>query len=304
MITFDTSELLRPTPRNLHTAWQELEGEKVCMTITTGRELAPYAVEMMPGTQTCVARGLLDHPEEDQDPERDDQLKRQVWWDIMWRNPEHPYELIRLTPEEQEVAAHLQTEIPAECFPLVSPKNIPEHPDARIVTETIAIGATMLLTSNLRSIDHEEINKWAKTMAPEWGRPVGEVVRDADEVLVEATRDSAKLEQLVQAGFIACWPDHDNASTEHVVGNTIRGFERLGRGGDTQLIKTAARMLNRIDKHPDLPALVEATRRLLPSKTIERTACIRRTADAARTERHPLEAQPDMHDSRLLKNPE
>ena len=43
----------------------------------------------------------------------------------------------------------------------------PESP-YRIVTE-ISLGATMLLTSNLRSIDHIEVNKWTVKHGAEWG---------------------------------------------------------------------------------------------------------------------------------------
>ena len=46
MILVDTTELMRPTQRKLHAAWQELQGQQVLATPSVAKELAPLAVDV------------------------------------------------------------------------------------------------------------------------------------------------------------------------------------------------------------------------------------------------------------------
>ena len=81
----------------------------------------------------------------------------------------------------------------------------------------------MLLTSNLRTIDRIEINKWAVGHAHDWERPAEPVIYDADQQFVHWTHWTANdngLDRWIQAGFLACWPRSDNASAETVLDET------------------------------------------------------------------------------------
>ena len=153
MIVVDTSELKRPTQRKLHAAWHELHGRRVLAPPSVATELAPLAAGVVWGggrsaAETELAAGRADLPER-----RRSELQRQAWWAEMWRSEESPYRIVGLSPEQEELAERIRTAIDPRCFPTTDPEDIPDLADAAIVTESIVLGAKMLLTSNLRSID-------------------------------------------------------------------------------------------------------------------------------------------------------
>jgi hypothetical protein len=72
----------------------------------------------------------------------------------MWRDPESPYEKLELTREQRELHTTLLSNMPRECFPTANPLLLVDNRDTQIVGETLALGGKMLLTSNMRTIDH------------------------------------------------------------------------------------------------------------------------------------------------------
>ena len=201
--------------------------------------------------------------------ERREELKRQVWWGRMWQDPESPYQVVTLTTGQQELAGRLRTRISPNCFPTTDPADIPNLTDARIVTESLALGAKLLLTSNLRTIDRFEVNRWVIEHGERFGIRAEQVVYSADDAITEWTAEPEKLERWIQAGFLACWPESDKADATEVIESTIASIEALWRGDGGKLPQAAARLLNGLDKHPDPVALVERTRQGLPSRTVE-----------------------------------
>ena len=268
MIVVDTSELKRPTQRKLHAAWQELHGRQLLATPTVATELAPLgAIDI--GTDVSVAEQQLATRATDLSVIRVNDLRRQVWWARMWRDPDSQYRIVSLTARQEELAERILTEIDPRCFPGTDPEDIPDRPDARIVAESLVLEAKMLLTSNLRSIDHIEINKWTIKHGAEWGIRPERLLHEADDTFVRWTVEDAALERWIQAGFLACWPSRDDADPVEVIEQTAAGIEALSRGTGGKLPRAAARLLNGLEKHPDPIGLVEKTRRILPSKTVD-----------------------------------
>ena len=114
-------------------------------------------------TALSVAEELLQPDAPALDGERRQQLERQAWWAAMWRDPASPYEKLELTTEQRELHSTLLTNLPCECFPTANPLLLADNRDTQIVGETLALGGKMLLTSNMRTIDHissERLGPW------------------------------------------------------------------------------------------------------------------------------------------------
>ena len=133
-------------------------------------------------------------------------------------------------------------EIDPRCFPRTDSDDIVDLPDAHIVAESLAIGAKMLLTSNMRTIDRVEVNEWAIANGKRLGFKPEDVLYPADATLVEWTRSEEGLERWIQAGLLACWPRHDQAKPRTlmgVVGGRRRQVLRKGASGRTNAASTA-----------------------------------------------------------------
>ena len=201
------------------------------------------------------------------DAERRQQLERQAWWAAMWRDPESPYEKLELTAEQRELHTLLLANLPRECFPTANPLLLADNRDTQIVGETLALGGKMLLTSNMRTIDHIRLNDWAVDNGDRFGFKPEPVVFQADDQLVRWTRSLAAGERWIQAGMLASWPARDEASAEQVIRATVENIGTLVRTGGP-LPNASARLLNELENHPNPLDLVERTRNRFPRPTI------------------------------------
>ena len=112
----------------------------------------------------------------------------------MWADGRSPYRIVTLTPEQEELAERIRTVIDPACFPNTDPEDIPDLGDAAVVSESMAVGAKLLLTSDLRSIDHIEVNRWTVEHGTEWEIPAEETLYDADLTFLNWTKTPAELE--------------------------------------------------------------------------------------------------------------
>lgn len=268
MTVVDTSELMRPTQRKLHAAWCELAGRPVLAPQSVARELAPLGADPTAIDGRSAAEALLHNLGPDIGARRITELRVQAWWAEMWRAPESPYRIVSLDEKQDELADRLLLAIDRRCFPTTEPGDIGQHPDARIVCESVALGAKMLLTNNLRSIDRVEVNRWAVDNGAGYGFKPEPVLYQADAAFVGWTEDRAGLERWIQAGLLACWPDDDDAPARAVVEHTLAGIAAMTQGSGGKLPEAGARLINGLEQHPDPLELVERTRRLFPSATI------------------------------------
>ena len=269
MILVDTSELKRPTQRKLHAAWCELHGRQVLAPPSVARELAPLAADTIWTGTKSAAETLLELDNANVPVERRAELRQQAWWAQVWRNTSSPYGIVQLTTEQQALASRLINKIDARCFPTTDPDDIGDHTDARIVCESMALGAKMLLTSNMRTIDHIEVNRWATENGSRLGFKAQPVLYQADATLTHWTSKPAEMEQWIQAAFLACWPHDDAASAKEVIQGTLKGISAMARGSGGKLTMTSERLINGLENHPDPISLVERTRERLPSQTIQ-----------------------------------
>ena len=119
----------------------------------------------------------------------------------------------------------------------------------------------MLVTGNMVTIDHIEINRWAKEMkrAKGWREAERDAVRVADVAMVEWSE--GKEREFLMAGLAASWPDEKAAPADAVV----RAFRERMAGARLEM--TGERLLNLAHGERDLATRIEETRARLPEKT-------------------------------------
>ena len=270
MTLFDTTELRRPTQRKLHAAWQEIGRKKVCLTGTTAAELAPMAAAPTSGPNgLSAAEDELGRLGDRLNKERRSQLLRQAWWATMWRSADAPFHLVELSKTQTELCNRILERIDRRCFPGTDPDEYFEVGDPRIVCEAIATGSKMLLTSDMRTIDRVEVNRWAVDNAGHFDLEPGPVVFDADAMLVRWSESSEGQQHLLVAALLATWPDDENAPAIEVVDRTRRNIAAMAVGEGGKLRDTAGRIANGLTYHRNPERLVESARQLLPSATVE-----------------------------------
>lgn len=157
LILVDTTEVLRPWPRKLHAALAEIAGRKVLVPPTVATELAPLVAPEGLNVRTSEAEQLLKaNPQLGKSRRRE--VEQQAWWASVWRDDKSPYGIIQLTEEQRELTNQLRKSLPVTGFRNAKAGYVADHRDARIVAESMAVGAKVLLTSNLRSIEHDAVN--------------------------------------------------------------------------------------------------------------------------------------------------
>ena len=270
MTLFDTTELKRPTQRKLHAAWQEMAGAKVCMTETTAIELAPMAAAPTGGPNgLSAAEDELNRRGDAMTKRRRNELLQQAWWATMWRSEDAPFQLVELNEAQSEVCDRILERIDPRCFPGTGPEDYFDVGDPRIVVEAMATSSKVLLTSDLKTIDRCEVNRWAVENAGRFGLEPGPVVFDADATLLQWSETPVGHQLLLQAALLATWPSDDNMAALDMVERTQNQLEAMAAGPGRKLRGTADRIHNGFEYHPDPERLVESTRQLLPSATVE-----------------------------------
>ena len=197
------------------------------------------------------------------------QLQIQAWWARMWRDEDSPYTLVELTPAQAKLAGELARQIDPRCFPAARPGYVTDHRDTRIICEALALGATVLLTSNMRTIDHQRVNDWAVAHGDRLGFRGTPVLYLADEALLLWTEDRHGLEQWIEAGIMASWPMEDDRPAGEVIQKTINDVTRMIAGTGGRLPGAGERLVRGLQTDPDPESFVERVRERLPSPTIE-----------------------------------
>ena len=264
----DTSELRRSAQRKLHSAWAEIHGRKTMMPPTVAFELAPLGAPDTVENGLSRAERMLLPGEKRMPAGRRMEVAQQAWWGRMWREEQSPYRVIELNEEQDRLYRDLLRAIDPRCFRNANPAFVSKHRDTQIICESIAVAATMLMTSNMRNIDRDRVNEWAINNGDRLGFAAEPVVYLADDALLGWTRSETELERWLQAGLMACWPAKDNAPNDEVVRHAINDVERMTSGSGGQLPGAGKLLVEGLRQHTDPEGLVDRTRQMLPSATI------------------------------------
>ena len=269
MILLDTTELKRPTPRKLHTAWWELGGENTLATQTVAEELSRWGSNRIGEHVESHAERTLRTDGHLLNDDEFAKLAQDAWWAMEWRDPDSPYKIVLLDDDQKRLKNEILHEIDGRCFPNTEHDDIIDSGDANIIAETLVLGGNLLLTSNMRSIDRMEVDNWAVANGDRIGFKPEPVLALADATLVEWTRTHEGTQRWVEAGLLACWPNEDRTDAMEIVKLTHKSISKMIEGTGGRLVQSGGRLLNVLEGHPNPEALVERRRAELPSKTVE-----------------------------------
>ena len=130
---FDSGTLSTPTPRKLVGCWMEQAGYKTVIVPEVWRELTE-----------SKAPAAREYP-------------KKAWRHLATLS-DSPFVLPVLSDDQEEVAYGIREKFTTACFPCVHPANIHIHSDALIVSQSLALGTDVLVTGDIKTIDHYEIN--------------------------------------------------------------------------------------------------------------------------------------------------
>lgn len=131
---FDTNTLSRPTPRKLVCCWMEGLGLPTTILPEVWDELTK---------QSRIV------------PERIPIVES---WHRIRAMPDVPFQWRELDADERRTAKDVLEVFTQACFRNVSAAQIPSHSDAIIIAEAVATGAEILVSGDINSIDHYEVN--------------------------------------------------------------------------------------------------------------------------------------------------
>lgn len=257
-IAFDTNMLAKPTPRRLMTLWLE---QADCRTL-----VLPRVYEEL--TAPTLAQRDKRH--------KGRNIQAETWEQAI-QSRDSPYLLVELSEDQKDAAADLMTRFNLRCFPSLNEVGeIARSPDAEIVAQGLAYGADVIITNNMRSIDHFEVN--AVAMA-HFGRNSGLLVT-ADNAMLSAHPSGEASRHLLVTALASSWPDHlrplDMAEAKSVLDGLCT---RLASG--VNMPDMAQRLLNAYDTDENLEEIL-LDAHALASKSVA-LAIERRRADWRRS---------------------
>jgi len=233
-LAFDTNLLSRPLTRRLMLLWMELSGLTVVVLPTVKKELT------FKREHSTKEQRLLDD------------LYESVW-EESWRKTESPYEMLRLSEGQEELASEMLRSFTLRCFPKATSKErIARLPDANILAEAIAAGVDMVVTNNMASIDHMEVNALARAVTGSNEN----IVASADDALLTTHVGGEGSRHLLTMFMASSWPDRGHRSMsmldchEHLVTCT------RGLATGAAMPNCAVRMTNAFDVDEELDDVI------------------------------------------------
>ena len=257
---FDTGTLSTPTPRKLVGCWMEQASRRTLIVPQVWRELA-----------------------EVQGPRSREYPK--AAWRHLAAIADSPFELPVLSDEQEETAYSIRAKFTTACFPRSHPASIHGHSDAVVVSQALALGTDVLVTGDIRTIDHYEINtvidKFLGRNAP--------FVTTLDDALCRAYAAGDAAEEMLVMALSTVAPDADCASwsieNAHTRLNGLRGAM-----AGSSLTTASQRLDTRWHECRDLTAALERARLMANHSNALR--CERIRADMHRAGSAALKAQP------------
>ena len=239
-LAFDSNLLNKQTPRRLMSMWMESADAKVLILPSVMKELcAPNLVDDSPTAQ------------------RRNALHSQCWNDVLAMR-DVPYALLQLSDDEKEVASDVLQRFTLRCFPkLNEPSEILRENDAMILAQAIAAGVDCVVTNDISTIDHYEINDLvAKTI----GRNAG-IVLDADRAMLQAHTGGHASRQLLLTALASNWPQPEDPMSPDDAHTYVRELAtRLAQ--NVNMPNVARRLVSAFEVDEDLDQLLDAAQAL------------------------------------------
>lgn len=222
---FDSNTLIRPTQRKLVGCWMERAGLPTLILPQVWREL----------TATPVGLSATRHV---------------LAWQRMRDTPSAPFRWATLSAEQAQAALELRRNFTQACFPRALPDEIENDSDAIIISEAIALNTDVLVTGDIRSIDHYEVNA---AIARTLGRNSHFVVT-LDDALMQAYSGGELGEELLVTALASIAPTEDAVWPVDAAFADVETLRAALVGAN--MPRTACRLLNRWECSLDLESTV------------------------------------------------
>ena len=251
---FDTATLLRPTQRKLVCCWMESAGCKTLLLPRVWQQLIEGA-----GSSS--------------------QFRSTDAWVRLAKQPNLPYRWVDWTGDLEDAAYDLRSHFTEACFPNRTAEQISYDSDAVIVSQALALGTDMLVTSDVNTIDHYEINLIVEQRL---GRNTGFVIT-LDDALQQAHPGCDAGQSLLMLALTTIAPPPERDWPVDVAREDLDKLRQAALGA--ALRKTATRLDTRWNQCADLEeTLARAQTLAAQSRALEtermRTAWHREFADA------------------------
>ena len=223
---FDTNTLIRPTQRKLVGCWMDRAGLATLVLPQVWRELTSTPAGLPP-TPSVLA------------------------WQRLKAMPGAPYRWAMLDSAQAEAALELRRHFTQACFPRSLPDEIENDSGAIVVSEAIALETDVLVTGDIRSIDHFEVNN---VIAQTLGRNA-HFVLTLDDALLQAYSGGELGEELLVTALASIAPDDGRRWSVEAAFGDLEALNRALLGANMPL--TTCRLLNRWECSLDLGAVVD-----------------------------------------------
>jgi len=269
-ITYDTNRISHFTQRMFYCAWREARNDHIHVLPQVQREiLKEWNVENLESelAERIHRIQLGEHPRTNA-PQGTEATKydlMQIWWaDELVREDS---QIARVPMDEaQRVQKHrFLPLLPPEAFPRVPPEDIPFHSDAHIVAEALATHSAMLMTNNMGSILHTELNQWVRDERKRLGLVSNAIIFNGDSMVMEMLHKEGgeRTRGLVRVVLAACWPRDEEASLETLDGYYTAYTDRMENAGLAECGAAARHFW----ETSDIRKTVEEVRCQLPGRT-------------------------------------
>ena len=168
--------------------------------------------------------------------------------------PHSPFERVVLDDDARARFGEIIAQFTLLCFPLLN--NVDEittHSDAIVLAQGLAAGMDVIVSNNMRSVDHFEINGLVREV---FGRNAG-LLLVADDALLAAHPCGEGSRALLVMALASAWPD----GGEMTVGDAERLLASLCERLDgATMPQTATRLRNRFATDGDLDSVLHEAR--------------------------------------------
>ena len=217
--TCDTNLLSTPTPRRLFTVWMEQAGTRMALLPQVWAELAGQ------NRTDASPRGVA---------------HRNAWLAVIDMEGS-PFEIVRLAAAERERAEEILSAFTLRHFPaLTNVADIHHNSDCLVVAQGLACGVDMIVTNNMRSMDHHEVNQLVRER---WGKNDGFLVT-ADDALLAAHPGGEAARRMLAMALASVLPAGGGQEPSVGEARNLLG-ELCGRlQSGLQMLHTAQRLVN------------------------------------------------------------
>ena len=293
---FDQNRLVKETDRRFHATDIELAGGFIQIVPSVAARLTPQ-VRIGAWSFTESTLSQAEQLETDRGNTREvRRIREQRWWARQWRQRNGLFRVRQLNLAEDALAQRLlgPDGMPPECFPRAE-GSLADDNDAQIIAQVIAVGGTLLISSNLVMIRDRKLQEWFDKHHNEWpGVQARKLVQRVDPWFSRWWRHERGPTVYTRTALAAFWPESPDASPDMVRVHAEEGLSAMARG---HFPTFAPLVLDHVRHSRNLDDQIETVRRNLPHRARQAEAERRVLLEAQSAIERELTGQPDLdHD--------